>query len=211
MSNQKPDSVAHTVTLKELGITAPKTTASSEQFSQWIRSLMQGWRQGTVGVKGRSDVSYTTKKPWKQKGTGRARAGSARSPLWRGGGVTFGPQARIKKLSVPKSVKKSVLRQLLADRVKDKKVIMADWGLTEKKPKTAKAAEWLRSLSLQNKKVTLFLSLDDVIHFHSFSNIPNVQVLFFDQPNAYDLANSAYWVILKKDEDMFKQMVKKWQ
>ena len=59
----------------------------------YVRALLQNWRQGTVACKGRSDVSYSNKKPWKQKGTGRARAGSARSPLWRGGGVIFGPQA----------------------------------------------------------------------------------------------------------------------
>ena len=67
-------------------------------MSIYIRSLLQNWRQGTVACKGRSDVGYSNKKPWKQKGTGRARAGSARSPLWRGGGVIFGPQPRTRVL-----------------------------------------------------------------------------------------------------------------
>lgn len=71
-----------------------------------MRVYLQNVRQGTVGSKGRSDIAYTNKKPWKQKGTGRARAGSARSPLWRGGGVVFGPQARIKMLKVPKKLSK---------------------------------------------------------------------------------------------------------
>src|SRR5690348_15481044 len=72
-----------------------RTLVSVQSFSTWIRSLLQNWRQGTVGVKGRSDVARSNKKPWKQKGTGRARAGSARSPLWRGGGVIFGPSPRV--------------------------------------------------------------------------------------------------------------------
>src|SRR5260221_13587778 len=69
--------------------------ADPATFSTWIRVLAQNWRQGTVACKGRSDVAYTNRKPWKQKGTGRARAGSARSPLWKGGGAIFGPQARV--------------------------------------------------------------------------------------------------------------------
>ena len=211
MTKQKPDSLSQAVTFKDLKITAPKKPASTQQFAMWVRSLLQNWRQGTVGVKGRADVSRTNKKPFKQKGTGRARAGTARSPLWRGGGVTFGPQARVRKLTVPKELKKQVLGQMLADRIADKKVIVADWQLEGDAPKTAKATEMLRSLSLNNKKVTLFLSAGDMIHHGSFANIPAVQVLLFDQANAYDLAKSHYWLVLKKDVDAFKQMVEQWQ
>ncbi len=211
MSKQKADSLSHVVSLSELGVSAPKKLASEKQFSMWIRALMQNWRQGTVGVKGRSDVARSTKKPWKQKGTGRARAGSARSPLWRGGGVTFGPQARVKHLSVPKSIRKQVLNRLLVERIGDKKVITTDWTIEGEVPKTAQAAKMLRSIGLQSKKVTVFLSLDDVVNYGSFVNIPQVQVLLFDQPNAYDLANSQYWLVLKKDVDLFKHMVEQWQ
>ncbi len=211
MTKQKPDSLSHTITLEELGVTVPKKSASSQQFSMWIRSLLQNWRQGTVGVKGRSDVNRSTRKPWKQKGTGRARAGSARSPIWRGGGVTFGPQPRTKTLAVPKLLKKQVFTQLLVDRIANKKIIVADWQLEGDAPKTAKAVALLHSLSLHDKKVTFFLSEGDLIHFRSFSNIPKVQALLFDQPNAYDLANSQYWMVLKKDINAFKRMVEQWQ
>ena len=81
-------------------------------FQFGLRALLQNWRQGTVACKGRSDVAYSNKKPWKQKGTGRARAGSARSPLWRGGGVIFGPQATSRTLRVPQSLRKNVLNAL---------------------------------------------------------------------------------------------------
>src|ERR1700733_5875246 len=76
------------------------TRATPISFSTWIRVLAKNWQQGTVACQGRSDVAYTNRKPWKQKGTGRARAGSARSPLWKGGGVIFGPQARVRTMKV---------------------------------------------------------------------------------------------------------------
>lgn len=211
MSKQKADSLSHILSLSDLGVSVPKKLASEKQFAVWIRALMQNWRQGTVGVKGRSDVARSNKKPWKQKGTGRARAGSARSPLWRGGGVIFGPQARVKQLSVPKSIRAQVLNRLLIERIDDKKVITVDWTIEGTVPKTAQAAKMLQSISLQNKKVTVFLSPDDVLNYGSFTNMPQIQVLLFDQPNAYDLANSQYWLVLKKDVDSFKHMVGQWQ
>ena len=113
MSNQtmkKQDAISssalHTVSLQDLSLdVSQKKEVTPVGFSTWIRSLRQNWRQGTVGCKGRSDVAHSNKKPWKQKGTGRARAGSPRSPLWRGGGVTFGPQARVRTLAVPAQLK----------------------------------------------------------------------------------------------------------
>src|SRR5260221_6802069 len=89
--------------------------ASGDLFSTSIRVLTKNWQQGTVASQGRSDVSRTNKKPWKQKGTGRARAGSARSPLWKGGGVIFGPQARIRTLKLSKKARHKVMATILAD------------------------------------------------------------------------------------------------
>ncbi len=205
------DSGSHAVTLKELGIKEPKKVASAKQFSIWVHSLLQNWRQGMLGVKERSDVSFSTKKPWKQKGTGRARAGSRRSPLWRSGGVTFGPQKRVRTLSVPKTMKRQILLQLLVDRLANKKVVVADWELKNDRPKTAEAAKLLKKLSLHDKKVTVLLSSEDLLTFGSFVNIPGVQVLLFDQPNAYDLANCEYWLLFKRDLDAFKEMTRRWQ
>ncbi len=210
--NVKSDPVSCTISVKELGITPPVSSpAVKQQFAQWVRALLQNWRQGTVGVKGRSDVSLTNKKPWKQKGTGRARAGTARSPLWTGGGVTFGPQKRSKVLSVLMKSKKKVLAHMLAERLENDKVIMLDWQLSSDKPKTKEAAQVLRDASLKGKKLTLLLSPNDMLYYSSFVNIPGVQVLLFDQPNAYDLVNCEYWVFFKKDLDAFKEAVKKWQ
>src|SRR5438105_1375079 len=84
-----------------------KYGVDSAGFSNYIRSLIQNWRQGTVACKTRGEIAFSNKKPWKQKGTGRARAGSRRSPLWRKGGVIFGPQSRVRTLKVGRAVKQN--------------------------------------------------------------------------------------------------------
>src|SRR5262245_26717589 len=103
------------VSLQDLGMdSAQKKAHTNVAFSTWVRSLLQNWRQGTVGCKDRGEVtSRSNKKPWKQKGTGRARSGSPRSPIWRGGGVTFGPQPRVRTLAVSGQAKKGVLNSIL--------------------------------------------------------------------------------------------------
>lgn len=199
-----------TVTVKDLNVTEPKRYAAPASFSTWVRVLMQNWRQGTVSVKGRSEVSYTTKKPWKQKGTGRARAGSARSPLWRGGGVTFGPQLRERKLKISKKLKKKVMMSLLFDFLNNGKVVCVDWTVEGGRPKTSVAYQLLRQMELIDKKVTLFVAPHDVLSFSSFANISNVNALSFDQPNAFNLANSDCWMFFERDFDQFKEMVSKW-
>ena len=101
-------SVIQTLSASDLNIEGARKEISPVAMAVYVRSLLQNWRQGTVACKGRSDVAYSNKKPWKQKGTGRARAGSARSPLWRGGGVIFGPQPRTRVLKAGKQLKRSV-------------------------------------------------------------------------------------------------------
>lgn len=184
--------------------------ATPALFSTCVRVLAQNWRQGTVASKGRGEVAYTNRKPWKQKGTGRARAGSARSPLWKGGGAVFGPQARVRTVTVARKMKHKVLLSILANNLDQKNVICADWELASEKPQTAQAQELVNSVGLANKKIILFVAPYDFHSALSFANIPNVRPLFFDQANAYDLANSDCWLFLKKDFDHFKGMVSQW-
>jgi large subunit ribosomal protein L4 len=184
--------------------------ATPATFSTWVRVLAQNWRQGTVACKGRSDVAYTNRKPWKQKGTGRARAGSARSPLWKGGGAIFGPQARVRTVKMPKQMKRKVLLSMLASNLDQKNIICADWELSSEQPKTSQAQELVNTPGLTNKKIVLFVAPYDFHSALSFANIPNVRPLSFDQVNAYDLANSDCWLFLKKDFDQFKGMVSQW-
>jgi|SRR5579862_1683000 large subunit ribosomal protein L4 len=201
----------HAVAAQELDFDAATfVKASPATFSTWVRVLAQNGRQGTVACKGRSDVAYTNRKPWKQKGTGRARAGSARSPLWRGGGAIFGPQARVRTVTMPKQMKRKVLLSMLANNLDQKNVICADWEISSEQPNTAQAQDLVNAPGLTNKKIVLFVTLDDLRSALSFKNIPNVQPLLFDQANAYDLANSDCWLFLKKDFDQFKGMVSQW-
>jgi len=172
--------------------------------------LLQNWRQGTVGCKGRSDVNRTNKKPFKQKGTGRARAGSARSPLWRGGGVVFGPQARVRTLKVSQQTKRTVLQSLMTEYVRNNKVAYLDWQVMNDTPKTSAAYAALKGISLHEHKVLMLLTTDDVASYASFINIPNVRIVFFDQINAFDIAQCDSIVFLKKDMSQFKDMVAQW-
>lgn len=188
----------------------PQKNLKPESLAVYVRQLLQNWRQGTVGCKGRSDVSYANRKPWKQKGTGRARAGSARSPLWRGGGVIFGPQARVRTLKVSKQMRRGVLNTLFWQYLNHNKIGVINWSLEHEAPKTSQAYEVLKNAQLLDKKVTLFLSSDDMLHYASFSNIKNVNILFFDHPNAYSVVSSDQWIVFKKDFDAFKQMVNAW-
>lgn len=204
--------LVYPVTAQEINFDiATLEPASPASFSTWIRVLMRNWQQGTVASKGRSDVARTNRKPWKQKGTGRARAGSARSPLWKGGGVIFGPQARVCTLKMPKKSRKKIMSTLLAQFLDNKRIICADWSIASDKPKTAEAQCLLNSGGLSSRKIILFVAPNDYQTALSFANIPNVYPLSFDQPNAYELANSDCWLFLKKDIDQLKEMVSQWR
>lgn len=181
-----------------------------KEFSLYVRVINQNRRQGTVACLGRSEVNYTNKKPWKQKGTGRARAGSARSPLWRGGGVIFGPQQRDRVLKIGKKQRRSVLYGLYAALVKAGKIFQGDWEFKSDLPKTAPAFAYVKNAALLDKRVILFLEPTDTHIYASFLNIPQVRILFFDQGNAVDLAGADCWLFLKKDYESFKKMVSQW-
>jgi len=199
-----------TLSAEQLGLAAPKKGISMVGFSIWIRALMQNWRQGTVGCKDRSEVAFSNRKPWKQKGTGRARAGSARSPLWRKGGVTFGPQPRVRTLKVSKSLKKSVLGAIAFNQLDAGRVAYLDFSLSGDKPQTRFAYDVLKNAKLNENKVTIFMPVNDALTYASFINIPNTRILFYDQANAFDLTQGENWVVFKKDLDHFKEMVGRW-
>jgi large subunit ribosomal protein L4 len=204
-------SIAHVIAPQDLQLThEQEVDVMPASVAQYMRVLRQNWRQGTVSSKGRSDVSFSNKKPWKQKGTGRARAGSARSPLWRKGGVTFGPQQRTRTLAVSKELKRHVCNNLFWHYLKAQQIVSLQWALEQDTPKTALAHKALKSAGLDTKKILMFVKGNDLTTYASFVNIPNIQLLLFDQPNAYDLANSEYWVFLNKDIDAFKEMVSTW-
>lgn len=195
---------------KDLGINKKPEKDASVGVAIWTRVLLQNWRQGTVGCKGRADVAFSGKKPWKQKGTGRARAGMASSPLWRKGGVIFGPSPRVRKLKTMKKVRQSILFSVLCDLLKQEKLIALKWGLAGDRPRTSYAVKLLREAGLLGSKVCLVLQPGDIIQQASFSNIPNLKMVLFDQINVVDLISAKFVAILDQDFEVFKGVVSKW-
>ncbi|HSW76739.1 MAG TPA: 50S ribosomal protein L4 [Candidatus Saccharimonadales bacterium] len=211
MNSNDTSKVASSLTslsVQDLGLVVEHDTQMS--YAIWVRALMQNWRQGTVGCKTRGEVSFSNKKPWKQKGTGRARAGSSRSPLWRSGGVIFGPQPRVRTLKVNKKNKSQVLSACVASYANQGNLFAFDWTLQGEKPSTSLAHKAFSDAGLMNKKVTLFLDRQDFTHWASMNNLDYVQVLAFDDVNAYELSLGNCIVVLQKDIEIFKDMVAKW-
>ncbi len=205
---KRQQNIAFHVTGNELNVSEGLSRSYAQEFAHYVRALRQNWRQGTAYTKDRSEVNRTTQKPWRQKGTGRARAGTPRSPIWRGGGVIFGPHGRNKTLGVNKATRRNAMLALLHEKLQNGTIIALDVDIQA--PKTAEAAKALRNAGLDKNTIALLSNFeDDTIHA-AFANIPNVRLIFFDQPNAYELACTQYWVVLKKDLDQLKQMVSSW-
>ena len=141
-------------------------------------------RQGNACTKSRREVRGGGKKPWRQKGTGRARSGSSRSPLWRGGGVAFGPKPRDYSYTLPKKVKKAALRVALSDKLKeDKLTVMRGFDLSEIKTKAF--VEVLKRFASDDALIVV--SGADEILEKSSRNVPKVKVLRAEGLNVYDI------------------------
>lgn len=159
---------------------------------QVVTAQLANRRSGTQSTKTRSEVSGGGAKPWKQKGTGRARQGSIRAPHWRGGGVALGPKPRSYAQATPKKMVRLALRSALSDRHGEQKVLVVDsWGWDTPSTKSAKAA--LEALGLEGK-VLVVLNRDDEAIWKSFRNLPNVHVIDVSELNTYDVLASD-WVV----------------
>ena len=209
--NKQIVSGSSVVTPVDLHIPQDATVSfSPASLTQYVNVLRQNGRQGTVGCKDRGEVAFSNKKPWKQKGTGRARVGSIRSPLWRKGGVIFGPQLRTRTLKVSSQLKKNVMKALLFDRLQQQKIVALDWNVEMNAPKTSAAFSQLKNAGLHTKNIVLFVPAHDYQLQASCANLSNVKMYLFDQPNAYTLSQGDVWVYLKRDSELFKQMVGAW-
>lgn len=155
---------------------------------QAVRAYLAAGRRGTAATKRRGEVSGGGRKPWRQKGTGRARAGSNRSPLWVGGGSVFGPQPRSYDITLPRKVSKLALRSALSDKAKAGSLLVID-DLSLKEPKTQHAVEILTSLKAL-KKCTVVLGDADQNAGKSFRNIADTKVLNYREINIYDLLDN---------------------
>ncbi|MFW3625428.1 MULTISPECIES: 50S ribosomal protein L4 [Aerococcus] len=152
-------------------------------------------RQGTHKVKGRSEVSGGGRKPWRQKGTGRARQGSIRSPQWVGGGRAFGPTPRSYAYKLPRKVRRLALSSALSNKVAENNFIVVD-ELAFETPKTKLFQEVLNNLQVENK-VLVVINKDNDNAQLSARNLPNVKVVDENNVNVFDLVNSEKVIITK--------------
>jgi large subunit ribosomal protein L4 len=163
---------------------------------QVVTAQLAARRSGTQSTKTRAEVRGGGAKPWKQKGTGRARQGSIRSPQWRGGGVALGPKPRSYKQRTPKKMVRLALRSALSDRAADGKVVVVD-GWTFDEPSTSSARAALDALGVEDR-VLIVLGEGDKNAWKSFRNLPLVHIQLARELNAYDLL-VADWVVFTSE------------
>ena len=162
-------------------------------FHDVVQRSLASRRKGSACTKNRSLVRGGGAKPWKQKGTGRARAGSRRSPLWRGGGTIFGPMPRDYSFSLPKKIKHSALRAALSLKCQEGKLILLD-DFPMEGFKTRQVIEALRKFKVEDALIVT----NEKCQFleRSARNIPKIQVLRYESLNVYDILNHNYLILL---------------
>lgn len=162
-------------------------------------------RQGTHAVKNRSAVSGGGRKPWRQKGTGRARQGSIRSPQWRGGGIVFGPTPRSYSYKLPKKVRRLALKSVLSEKVTDQNLVVVD-ALSFDAPKTKAFAQAMTALNANEKTLVVLEAGNDNAALAA-RNLPNVKVVVADGINVLDIVNNNKLVVtqaaIQKIEEVF--------
>ncbi|WP_460202642.1 50S ribosomal protein L4 [Scytonema sp. NUACC21] len=176
---------------------AKETTASHVVHRALVRQMTNA-RQGTASTKTRSEVRGGGRKPWRQKGTGRARAGSIRSPLWRGGGVIFGPKPRDYEIKMNRKERRLALRTAFASRIDDL-IVVEEFSDQIQRPKTKELVGAIaRWGSNPENKTLLILSERTENVYLSARNIENVKLLAADHLNVYDLLHADKIVVTAK-------------
>ena len=162
---------------------------------QVVTAQLAARRSGSQSTKTRAEVRGGGIKPWRQKGTGRARQGSIRAPHWEGGGVTHAPKPRSYAQRTPKKMVRLALASALSDRASNERVLVVDsWGFSQ--PKTKDAIQALSALGVTGRALVV-LAHDEEVAWRSFRNIPSVHVLSAGELNAYDILVSDYVIFTK--------------
>lgn len=169
-------------------------TPNQAVLHQFIKMQLNNRRVGTASTKTRAEVRGGGRKPWRQKGTGRARVGSSRNPLWRTGGVVFGPKPRDYSYTLPRKVRRLAMKSALSSKVLDNNLIVLD-ELKFDLPKTKAMLRTLDSLKIDQK--ALVVVADDQNVIKSARNIPGVKPVPVDYMNVYDLMNYDILLITK--------------
>ena len=154
-----------------------------------VKAQQASWRQGTANTRTRGMVRGGGKKPWRQKGTGRARQGSIRAAQWRGGGVIFGPKPRTYVKRMNNKEVKLAMRSALSAKLRDNELVLVDdYGF--EKPSTKAAVAMLKALGIEGKRLTIIVREDDINAYLSFRNIPKTFIITPAEANTYDLVNN---------------------
>ena len=168
---------------------------NTDVMHEVVVNYLANQRQGTQSTKTRSEVRGGGRKPWRQKGTGRARHGSIRSPIWTGGGVTFAPKPRDYSYTVNKKVKRLALKSALSSKVLAENVIVLD-GFSMDEIKTKEVAAVLKNMGVVGKALIVLPENDQTI-VRSARNIKGVDATFVGQINTYEVLNHTKCIILK--------------
>lgn len=175
-------------------------------MKKMVRLQLNASRQGTVKVKTRSEVSGGGRKPWKQKGTGRARQGSIRAAQWRKGGIVFGPTPRDYSFKINRKERVLALKSALVNKLNEKKLMVID-NLKLDNFKTKTGVELLNNLKLDGK--VLFVASEEAENLYMATrNLNNVLVLFPDEINVYDILNADYVVFDEASIKMVEEALK---
>jgi large subunit ribosomal protein L4 len=159
-----------------------------------VKMQLAARRSGTASTKTRHDVRGGGKKPWRQKGTGRARSGTTRSPIWRGGGIVFGPHSRDYSFSVPKKVRKKALISVLSMKCKEEKLmILHDFPMEKISTREFKSVVDLFGF----KKALFVIDSENLVLLKSSRNLRNVKMIRSEGINVYDILNHEHLVLLE--------------
>lgn len=169
-------------------------TPNEDVLAQYLRVYTHNQRQGTASSKDRSEVSGGGKKPWKQKGTGRARVGSNRSPLWRHGGVTHGPKPKSWNLDLNKKMKRIAIISALSSKFSNNNAVILD-TLSFEAPKTKSMVEILNKVKA--KKPLIVINTSDVNTIKSGANIKDLKITNASMLNAFDVLNAKTLIFVK--------------
>lgn len=202
----KTEKKVSTENAKKLGLPEEifSVPLNADLVHQITVSQMGNRRQSIAHTKDRSEVRGGGIKPWKQKGTGRARHGSNRSPIWVGGGITFGPRSdKVFERVVPKKMKRKALFMVLSEKVNNNLLILVD-KIAIDEPKTKKALEFLERNSIKNESCLVVLPEVNRDAILSFANLPKVKTIQAKDLNCLDLLSSKFLLVDKAGVEMIK-------
>ncbi len=170
-----------------------------------VKAYLANQRKGTASTKRRGEVRGGGRKPWRQKGLGRARAGSIRSPLWRHGGVTFGPKPRDYSIKLPKKMRRNALKSALSGKIKDNEVVLIDDLFLE----THKTKEFVKILDKFEIKSALIVDTYENRNLHlATRNIPKVKFVDFRNINVYDVVTHKNLIFSEKGVMALSEVLK---